>query len=109
MDKAELKEKNPAIYDESVEDGVLIERARVKALTDMKALDEYKDIPEVRAAIDKAIEDGNQPSEAQSLIMAAMIKIHRDPANAESLESPPKIQGADEQTPAMTADRIREV
>lgn len=109
MDKAELKEKNPAIYDESVEDGVLIERARVKALTDMKALDEYKDIPEVCAALDKAIEDGNQPGEAQSLIMAAMIKIQRDPANVESLESPGNIQGADPQTPAMTADRIREV
>lgn len=109
MEKAELKEKYPAIYDETVQDGVAIERTRVKALTDMKALDEYKDISEVCAAIDKAIEDGKTPNETQSLVMAVMVKIVRDPAQSASLESPPDIEGSDSAPAMQTTEKIREV
>ncbi len=109
MDKAELKEKHPAIYDETVQGGVMIERARVKALTDMKALDEYKDIPEVCATIDKAIEDGKTPDEAQSLVMAVMVKIVRDPAHTSSIESPGDIEGSDPAPAMQTTEKIREV
>ena len=37
MDKAELKKENPAVYDESVKDGIDKERERVKKLSEMKA------------------------------------------------------------------------
>lgn len=108
-DKAELQDKHPAIYDESVKDGVMKERTRVKALTDMKGQDEYKDIPEIATAIDKAIEDGKSPDETSTIVMAVMVKIFRDPDRADETESPPNIQGSDQKPPAMSAEKIREV
>ena len=111
MNKAELKKDNPAVYDDTVQDGMKIERDRVKELTAMKARDEYKDIPEVWVVIDKAIDEGQQPDEVQPLIMAALLKIQNDPAKAKAAEqeSPGDIQGGNEQNTGIKTKRIREV
>lgn len=111
MDKVELKKNNPAVYDDTVQDGVKIERDRVKELTAMKLRDEYKDIPEVLTVIDKAVAEGLKAVEVQPLIMAALLKVTNDPAKkkAAEQESPGDIQGGDQKTPVMKTERIREV
>lgn len=111
MDKAELKKDNPAVYDDTIQDGVKIERDRVKELTAMKARDEYKDIPEVWVVIDKAIDEGQQSGEVQPLIMAVVLKIANDPARAKAAiqESPGDIQCGNEQNTVIKTERIREV
>lgn len=109
--KKELINELPEVYAESVQDGVKIERDRVKELTAMKARDEYKDIPEVWAVIDKAIDEGQQSGEVQPLIMAVVLKIANDPARAKAAaqESPGDIQGGNEQNIVIKTERIREV
>ncbi|MCK4818999.1 ATP-dependent Clp protease proteolytic subunit, partial [bacterium] len=71
MNEAELKKDNPELYAILMKKGADDERdtnnARVKALTEMKAKDEYKDIPEVSEAIDKAIMDGTSVEAVQPL------------------------------------------
>lgn len=96
--KQELQKEKPELYDESVKDGVMLERARVKALSEMKAKEEYKSIPEVVAVIDKCIEDGTEMSATQPLIMAAMMKIMADPARMAAIESPEDLQGGNGNT-----------
>jgi ATP-dependent protease ClpP protease subunit len=93
--KQELIKELPGVYDESVNDGVMKERDRVKALTSMKVQEEYKDIPEVHAVIDKAIAEGMSPEATQPLMMAAMVKIMKDPARMAAIESPDDIAGGD--------------
>ena len=99
MNEEELKKDNPELYNALMKKGAEQERTanseRVKALTEMKAKDEYKSIPEVVAVIDKCIEDGTEMSATQPLIMAAMMKIMADPARMAAIESPKDIQSGD--------------
>jgi ATP-dependent protease ClpP protease subunit len=109
MDKDQLRKENPDIYDESVNDGVMSERERVKGLIAMKSQDAYKDIPEVHAVLDKAIEDGTSVSDVTPLVMAAMVKLMNDPGRAQELEGPGDIQTGDAESPAMSGQKIQEV
>jgi len=93
--KKELMAELPEVYNESVTDGVMKERERVKALSSMKKQEEYKDIPEVLEVIDKAIEDGTNVDAVQPLMVAAMMKVMRDPARMAALESAGNIGGGD--------------
>lgn len=93
--KQELIKELPSVYDESVNDGVMKERDRVKALTSMKAMEEYKDLPEVHAVIDKAIAEGMSPEATQPLMMATMVNIMKDPARMAAIESPADLQAGD--------------
>lgn len=95
MNKAELKKENPAVHDEVRNDGVMAERDRVKSLSEMKKKDEYKDIPEVLAVIDKAIEEGTDTNAVQPLMVAAMMKVLNDPNRMAAIESPGELQGGD--------------
>ena len=99
MNKEELKKDNPELYASMIKEGADNERennnVRVKALTEMKAKDEYKDLPEVSETIDKAIMEGTTIEAVQPLIMAAMMKIMKDPARMATLESPGDIAGGD--------------
>lgn len=94
--KAELKKELPAVYDESVQDGVKMERERVAELVALKGRDEYKDIPEVCAAIDTAIAEGGSMSDAQTMMNAAMVKIMNDPNRMAALESSGDISGGND-------------
>ena len=102
MNEEELKTKHPDLYETVMKAGANRERennsARVKALTEMKAKEEYKDIPEVVAVIDKSIEDGTTMEATQPLIMAAMMKIMKDPARMAAIESPGEIIGSNGET-----------
>jgi hypothetical protein len=99
----------PAVYDESVQDGVTKERERVAGLVALKARDEYKDIPEVCAAIDSTIADGGSIADAQTLMNAAMVTIMNDPNRMASLESPGDIPGGDPTPIAPQGEKIKEV
>ncbi len=117
--KAELIKELPEVYDECVQDGVekglkdgvKMERERVKKLADMKAQDNYKNIPEVVAVIDKAMIEGDSLEDATTKMNAAMVTIMNDPAKARAAaqESPGNIQGGDQNIPVMKTDRITEV
>ena len=107
--KAELREELPAVYDESVQDGVTMERERVAGLVALKLKDEYKDIPEVCAAIDSTIADGGNLADAQTLMNAAMVKIMNDPNRMASLESPGDITTGDPAPTAPQGEKVREV
>ena len=113
--KADLIKELPAVYDECVQDGVTkgikIERERVKKLTAMKTMDEYKDISEVLAVIDKAVDEGLESDQVSAMIVAVVLKVANDPARAKAAaqESPGAIQGADPKSPVMQTKRIREV
>lgn len=107
--KSELKKELPDVYDESVQDGVTKERERVAGLVALKAKDEYKDIPEVCAAIDSTIADGGSIADAQTLMNAAMVKIMNDPNRMAALESPGDISGGDPAPVVSQNEKIREV
>ena len=107
--KSELMKELPEVYDESVQDGVNQERERVAGLIALKAKDEYKDIPEVCAAIDSTIADGGNLADAQTLMNAAMVKIMNDPNRMASLESPPVISGGDPAPIAPQGEKVKEV
>ncbi|MBA7517939.1 hypothetical protein ES705_10000 [subsurface metagenome] len=53
--KEDLKRAKPEIYAESIQDGVMLERGRIEKLTEMKKQPEYRQLPKVLEAIDKAI------------------------------------------------------
>ena len=108
MDKAELKKENPAVYDESVKDGIDKERERVKKLSEMKATDDYKDIPEVVAVIEKGIVEGDTIDEINTKMQAAMVKLYKKPGQIDSIESPGNIAGGDP-APALKTEKQREV
>lgn len=95
--KAELEKELPKVYAEVRDDGVKAERERVAVLMALKKKDEYKNIPEVVAVIDNAINDGSTMDQVQPLMMAAMVKIMKDPARVDEIESPGEIQGGDMQ------------
>ena len=117
--KADLIKELPAVYDECVQDGVQkglkdgvkMERERVKKLAEMKAQDNYKNIPEVVAVIDKAMIEGDSLEDTTTKMNAAMVTIMNDPAKARAaaLESPGDIQGGDQKSPTMQKKRISEV
>lgn len=113
MNEEELKKDNPELYETLMKKGAEQEKeansARVKSLTEMKAKDEYKSIPEVLAVIDKCIEDGTEMSATQPLIMAAMMKIMADPAKMAKLESPGNIDGGGDPKPEMKTKKQAEV
>ena len=99
MTEAELKKDNPELYKSLMKKGADDEReandVRVKALAAMKAQEDYKDIPEVLMVIDNAIEGDTSVDAVQPLIMAAMMKIMKDPARMAAIESPADIAGGD--------------
>jgi|GEM_PF-2243101 len=117
--KADLIKELPAVYDECVQDGVQkgiqdgvkMERERVKKLADMKAQDNYKDITEVVAVIDKAMIEGDSLEDATTKMNAAMVTIMNDPAKARAaaIESPGAIQSGNKQNAVTQTKRIREV
>lgn len=109
MDKAELKKENPAVYDESVKDGIDKERERVKALAALKTQDDYKDIPEVIAVIDKAIVEGNTIEETNTMMTAAMVKLLKKPGKIDELESPPDLTGGNPAPVTLKTEKQREV
>lgn len=109
MTLEELKEKHPDLYKSAMLAGANEEReensARVKSLTEMKNRDEYKNIPEVVAVIDTAIEDGTTMEATQPLIMAAMMRVMNDPKKLQAVmaanESPEDIDGGGNTKPEM--------
>ena len=107
--KMELQKEKPEIYNESVNDGVMQERDRVKKLSEMKAKDEYKSIPEVVAVLDKAILEGNSIDEAQTMMNAAMVAVLRNPNMSAHLDSPVDLGAGDQQPVMTTKKKISEV
>ena len=97
LNKKELKKARPEVYDSWIDEGVQIERIRIKKLTEMKKQPEYKQLPKVLATIDKAIFDGTALDKVPALIMAVILKVANDPAKAlaAAQESPGDIQGGD--------------
>ena len=112
-DKAELKKELPGLHDEVFNDGVMAERekekVRLTALASLKTQDDYKDIPEVTAVIDKAIVEGNTVEETNTMMTAAMVKLLKKPGKIDEIESPGEITGGDPVTPAMKTEKQREV
>lgn len=111
--KAELKKELPGVYDESVNDGVMKERedeeARLKALADMKAQDEYKDIPELVAVIDKGIVEMKTVDEVRTMMNATMVTLLNKPGKIDELESPGVIKSGDPAPVTMKTEKQREV
>ncbi len=108
MDKNELMKDSPQVYAESKADGVAEERERVAALAAMKKEDQYKELPEVLVVIDECIENGKTADQAQPLMVAAMMKIMKDPARMAVLESPGDLGGEGGEN-ASTETRSRSV
>ena len=106
---AKFKKDNPEAYQAMMKEGREQEKAsnseRVKSLTEMKAKDEYKNIPEVVAVIDKCISDNTTTAEAQPLVMAAMLAMVNDPKKMQALmsaqESPEDITGGGDPKPTV--------
>lgn len=95
----ELKKENPDVYEAAMKNGADKYKAgndeRVKALAAMKASDEYKDIPEVVEVIEAAMVSGDSVQATETKMMAAMMKVMKDPARMAAIESPADIQGGD--------------
>jgi len=111
--KTELKKELPGVYDEVLNEGVMKEREAEKkrrtALAALKSQDDYKDIPEVIAVIDKAIVDGNTIEETNTMMTAAMVKLLKKPGKIDELESPDDITGGDPVKTEMKTEKQREV
>ena len=111
--KAELKKELPGVHDEVFNDGVMKERETEKerrtALAALKTQDDYKDIPEVIAVIDKAILDGNTIEEINTMMTAAMVKLLKKPGKIDEIESPEDITGGDGDKTTMSTEKQREV
>ena len=99
--KQELQKEKPEIYKESVNDGIMQERDRVKTLSEMKAKDEFKAIPEVVASLDKAILEGNSVTEATTMMNAAMVTVLRNPNMSAQLDSAGDFGSGDQEKPVM--------
>lgn len=104
MNEEELKKDNLELYKSIMKKGADSERdgndERVKTLTLMKANEDYKGMPEVIEVIDNCIADNTTAEGANPLIMAAMMKIMKDPARMAALESPGDIGSGDPADPA---------
>ena len=111
--KAELMKELPGVYDEVLNDGVMKEReenkARMSKLAEMKASEDYKDIPEAVAVIEISMIDGSSIQSTETKLTAAMVKIFKNPARVDTLDSPGNIAGGDPANPGMTAEKQREV
>ena len=111
--KAELKKELPEVHDEVFNDGVMKERGEEKvrrtALAALKTQDDYKDIPEVLAVIDKAILEGNTIEETNTMMTAAMVKLLKKPGKIDEIESPGDITGGDQTQTTMKTEKLREV
>ena len=99
MTKEELKKESPVEYEAIMKEGADSERGknneRVKALTAMKADEDYKDMPEILEVIDKAIMDGGTVETVTPKITIAVMKIMKDPARMAKIESPGSITPGD--------------
>lgn len=93
--KSDLMKELPNVYSEVENDGVMKERERVKAHMGLKTSDNYKDIPEVVAVIEKGLEEGDSIAETQTAMNAAMVKLMNDPNKMAAIESPKDIKGGD--------------
>ena len=109
MDKAELQKENPGVFKEILDTGTMAERDRVKILMGLKTQKEYKDIPEVCAAIDESIVEGRTPEETNTAMMAVMLAISNDPDRIETAEGAGDIQGGNQQSAGVQSKKIREV
>lgn len=109
--KTAIMKKEPEIYQSFVDEGVMIERARITKLVELKAHPEYQNFPQVVQAIDEAIASGLSEEETTIKIMEAVLLIYNDPSKMRSSyeESPGNIQGGNEQNTVLKADRITEV
>jgi ATP-dependent protease ClpP protease subunit len=102
----ELKKENPDVYSAVMKIGADEYKAgndeRLKKLAEMKASDEYKDIPEVVDVIEAAMVSGDSVQATETKMMAAMMKVMKDPARMAALESPSDISGGNggDETPA---------
>jgi ATP-dependent Clp protease, protease subunit len=102
----ELKKENPDVYSAVMKIGADEYKAgndeRLKKLAEMKASDEYKDIPEVVDVIEAAMVSGDSVQATEAKIVAVMMKVLRDPARMAALESPADISGGNggDETPA---------
>lgn len=112
-DKKELKKELPEVYDEVLNDGVMKEREsetqRRKDLAAMKAKDEYKNIPEVVAVIDKGIIEGEPIEEVRTMVNAALVTLLNKPGKIDEIESPVDITGSDQKPSMKAKDKIGEV
>ena len=93
--KEELKKARPEIYNDALQDGVMLERKRIKELTDLKKEPGYKKIPAAMKIIDEAILNGTPIGKVNTLIMGAVMDTVNDPSKmlASLEESPPHITG----------------
>ncbi len=103
----ELKKENPDVYTAAMKAGADEYKAgndeRLKKLAEMKASDEYKDIPEIVEVIDAAMLSGDSVQSTETKMMAAMMKVMKDPAKMAAIESPADIsggEGAEDDKPA---------
>ena len=108
----ELKKEKPELYKAAMKQGADKEKEgnseRVKALTEMKKDDDYKDFPEVLEVIDNAIMNGGTTETVTPKINIAIMKIMKDPARMSAIESPGDISGGDSK-PESETDKIGEV
>ena len=111
--KAELKKELPEIHDEVFNDGVMKEReenkARMAKLAEMKASEDYKDIPEAVAVIEASMVDGSSIQSTETKISAAMVKLLKKPGQIDSIESPGNITGGDPAPATLKTEKQREV
>jgi hypothetical protein len=85
------------------------EKERRTALAALKIQDDYKDIPEVIAVIDKAILDGNTIEETNTMMTAAMVKLLKKPGKIDEIESPGVIKSGDPAPVTLKTEKQREV
>ena len=111
-DKAELKKELPDVYDEVLNDGVIKEReenkTRMSGLAEMKASEDYKDIPEAVTVIEASMVDGSSIQSTETKISAAMVKLMKKPGKIDEIESPVQITGGNAD-PVMKTEKQREV
>lgn len=113
MNEEELKAKHPELYDSVMKAGETKERdtnsARVKALTEMKKDEDYKDIPEIQEVLDSAIMGTETVDSVIPKINLAVMKIMKDPARMSAIESPGDIQGGNTKTVETSTKKNAEV
>lgn len=109
----ELKKEKPELYKAAMKDGADKEKEgnseRVKALTEMKKDDDYKDFPEVLEVIDNAIMNGGTTETVTPKINIAVMKMMKNPEMVAALESAGDIDGGGGNPPANETDKIEEV
>ncbi len=112
MNEEELKAKHPELYESVMKSGAKQEKdsnsERVKALTEMKKDEDYKDVPEIQEVLDSAIMGTETVDSVIPKINLAVMKIMKDPARMSAIESPGAITGGNGEE-AETPSKIGEV